>query len=52
MKKNHKRASVATRLIQGLQEFIDELKKKQPIAKKFTCRVTKLDIRSPGKRHV
>jgi putative transcriptional regulator len=45
MKQTQKKASVATRMIQGLQEFVDTLKEKQPITEKFTCRVVELDLR-------
>jgi putative transcriptional regulator len=45
MKQTQKKASVATRMIQGLQEFVDALKTKQPITEKFTVRVIQLDLR-------
>jgi hypothetical protein len=36
MKQSRKNASVGTRIIQGLQEFADTLRKGQPITEKFT----------------
>jgi putative transcriptional regulator len=44
MKELEKKASVGARIIEGLQEFADTLKKKEPIAEKFTCRVVELDL--------
>ena len=40
-----KKASVGARIIQGLEEFLEALEKKEPVAEKFTCRVVKLDLR-------
>ena len=40
-----KKATVGTRIIQGLQEFVDTLKKGESVAEKFTCRVVELDLR-------
>jgi putative transcriptional regulator len=45
MKEVQKKTSVGARIVQGLQEFADALEKKEPIAKKFTCRVVELDLR-------
>lgn len=38
------KTSVATRIIQGLEELAETLEKKEPIAKKFNCRVVELDL--------
>jgi DNA-binding transcriptional regulator YiaG len=40
-----KKASVGARIIQGLEEFVETLEKKEPVAAKFTCRVVELDLR-------
>jgi len=40
-----KKASVRARIIQGLEEFVETLEKKEPIAEKFTCRVVELNLR-------
>jgi putative transcriptional regulator len=44
MKDSQKKASVAARIIEGLQDFVETLEKKQPISQKFTCRVVELDL--------
>lgn len=40
-----KKPSVGARIVQGLQEFVDALQKKEPIHKKFTCRTIVLDLK-------
>lgn len=39
-----KKASIATQIIEGLQEFVETLEKKERVADKFTCRVVELDL--------
>jgi len=39
-----KKASVADRIIQGLEEFVEVLERKQPVTEKFTCREVELDL--------
>jgi DNA-binding transcriptional regulator YiaG len=39
-----KKASVGARIVQGLQEFADALRRKEPIAQQFNCRVVELDL--------
>ncbi len=45
MKRTEKTASVGSRIIEGLQEFADALKKNEPINEKFNCRLVELDLR-------
>ncbi|MCI0378378.1 MAG: helix-turn-helix domain-containing protein [Gemmataceae bacterium] len=44
MKENGKKASVGARIIEGLEEFVSALEKKEPIGAKFNCRVVELDL--------
>ena len=39
-----KKASVGARIIQGLEEFVGALEKKQSLGTVFNCRVVKLDL--------
>jgi putative transcriptional regulator len=40
-----KKATVGTRIIQGLQEFVETLEQREPVTEKFTCRQIELDLR-------
>jgi putative transcriptional regulator len=44
MKDTKNGKTVGARIIAGLQEFVEALEKKEPIAEKFTCRVVALDL--------
>jgi DNA-binding transcriptional regulator YiaG len=45
MKKPDKTGTVAFEIIEGLREFAEGLERKEPIAKRFNCRVVELDLR-------
>jgi putative transcriptional regulator len=38
------KASVGTRIIQGLEEFAETLEREKSVAEKFNCRVVELDL--------
>jgi putative transcriptional regulator len=44
-KQAQKKASVGTRIIRGLQELVESLEKKEPIAKKFNFRRIELNLK-------
>lgn len=45
MKEKPKKASVGSRIIEGLREFAETLEKGEPIAEQFNCRVVELQLR-------
>jgi len=44
--KTTNKASVGARIIEGLREFSEALEKREPIAKRFTCRKVELQLQS------
>lgn len=45
VKSTARRPSVGSRIVEGLQEFLDTLERGEPIAEKFTCRQFELNVR-------
>src|SRR6516165_8483256 len=43
-KKRDPRPSVGTRIVAGLQEFVDDLEKGEPLHEHFTCRQIRLNL--------
>jgi hypothetical protein len=44
MKQRSKRASVGTRIIEGVQELVSALDQGEPLTQRFTCRWIELDL--------